>query len=158
MDVAWNPFNENIIASCSEDCMVKLWEIPDDGLKDNWGGDKAMMELSGHNRKCGHIHWHPTAENILASSGFDNIIIIWNVEIGKEMLKVFLHNIYNFCAMCVLRCVIMQITGHPDTIYSFDWNLDGSLIATTCKDKKIRVINPRNNEIVAVSSILCLLA
>jgi len=52
----------------------------------------------------------------------------------------------------------MQITGHPDTIYSFDWNLDGSLIATTCKDKKIRVINPRNNEIVAVSCILCLLA
>ncbi|XP_065883807.1 coronin-1A-like [Dysidea avara] len=128
MDVAWNPFNENIVASCSEDCMVKIWEIPDEGLKENWGGDKALIELSGHNRKCGHIHWHPTAENILASSGFDNIIIIWNVEIGKEMLRV---------------------SGHPDTIYSFDWNVDGSLIATTCKDKKIRVINPRKDEIIA---------
>ena len=44
----------------------------------------------------------------------------------------------------------VKISGHPDTIYSFDWNYDGSLIATTCKDKKIRVINPRNNDIVAV--------
>lgn len=29
-----------------------------------------------------------------------------------------------------------------DTIYSFDWNMDGSLIATTCKDKKIQAIDP----------------
>ena len=42
---------------------------------------------------------------------------------------------------------------HSDTIYSFDWNLDGSLIATTCKDKKIRVIDPRKNEVVTVSTV-----
>lgn len=29
--------------------------------------------------------------------------------------------------------------------------MDGSLIATSCKDKKIRVIDPRKNEVVTVS-------
>lgn len=29
--------------------------------------------------------------------------------------------------------------------------MDGSLIATSCKDKKIRVIDPRKNEVITVS-------
>lgn len=86
MDIAWNPFDEYMIASCSEDCMVKIWNIPEGGLKENLS--EPIVNLSGHQRKIGHIQWHPTAENILASSGFDNIIIIWNVAIGESVIKV----------------------------------------------------------------------
>lgn len=32
-DIKWNPFNDNIIASGSEDCTIKLWYIPDGGLQ-----------------------------------------------------------------------------------------------------------------------------
>lgn len=35
LDIAWNPFDDNMIASCSEDCTVKLWHIPDGGLSGN---------------------------------------------------------------------------------------------------------------------------
>ena len=31
------------------------------------------------------------------------------------------------------------------------WNYDGSRIATTCKDKKIRVFDPRSQQMLAVS-------
>jgi len=31
-----------------------------------------------------------------------------------------------------------------DNIYSLDWNYDGSLIAVTAKDKKLRIYDPRN--------------
>ena len=86
MDIAWNPFDEYVIASCSEDCLVKIWRIPEGGLKDNLS--ETLVDLHGHNRKCGHLQWHPTAENILASSGFDNVIIIWNVATGDVALKV----------------------------------------------------------------------
>lgn len=41
---------------------------------------------------------------------------------------------------------------HPDVIFSACWNRNGSLICTTCKDKSIRVIDPRKEMIVAVSS------
>lgn len=35
LDLAFNPFNENMIASASEDCTVKLWLIPDGGFISN---------------------------------------------------------------------------------------------------------------------------
>ena len=35
LDVQWNPFNDNEIASCSEDCTVMLWNIPDGGISQN---------------------------------------------------------------------------------------------------------------------------
>ena len=49
MDIAWNPFNDNEIASCSEDCTVKLWDIPDGGLKENLAEYKR--DMAGHMRK-----------------------------------------------------------------------------------------------------------
>lgn len=45
---------------------------------------------------------------------------------------------------------IQVIAAHPDTIFSISWNCDGSLFATTCKDKFIRVIDPRRGTVVAV--------
>lgn len=40
---------------------------------------------------------------------------------------------------------------HPDVIFNVNWNRNGSLICTSCKDKSIRVIDPRKETIVAVS-------
>jgi len=127
MDIAWNPFNDNEIASSSEDCTVKLWDIPDGGLKENL--EDSKLEMAGHMRKVGHIAWHPSAANILASVSFDHKIIIWNTSTGDQAFT---------------------LDGmHPDIIYSISWSYNGSLIATTCKDKKIRVINPREKQVVA---------
>ena len=49
LDVRWNPFNDNEVASCSEDCTVKIWEIPDGGLTENLTDCKN--ELAEHMRK-----------------------------------------------------------------------------------------------------------
>ena len=46
--------------------------------------------------------------------------------------------------MNVLSC-------HNDIIQSISWNRDGSLFSTTCKDKKLRIIDPRVGDCVAVS-------
>lgn len=40
---------------------------------------------------------------------------------------------------------------HPDLIYSISWNRNGSLFCTTCKDRRLRVCDPRKREVVAVS-------
>ena len=42
MDLAWNPFDDNMIASSSEDCTVKIWEIPDGGLTENLTESKLV--------------------------------------------------------------------------------------------------------------------
>jgi coronin-2 len=126
LDLKWNPFNDNEIASCSEDTTIKVWQIGDHGLYENL--NDWVVDLHGHQRRVGQIEWHPTAENIMLSSGADFQVILWNLEKAEP---------------------IRVITCHNDTIQSMSWNRDGSFFATTCKDKKIRLINPRTGAVVA---------
>lgn len=63
--------------------------------------------------------------------GCDNQIIVWNVGTGEAMI-----NLEDM---------------HPDVIFSVSWSRNGSLLCTACKDKKVRVIDPRKKKIVAVS-------
>ena len=125
MDIQFCPHNEHVIASASEDCTVKVWEIPEGGLTENV--TKPVVDLQGHQRRVGIVQWHPTAENILFSVGFDYMIMMWNVGTGE---------------------CIREIAVHSDTIYSISFNWNGSLFATTCKDKKLRIIDPRKGEVV----------
>ena len=82
-----------------------------------------------------HVLWHPCAENVLASSSADNSIFVWDTGSGE---------------------ILVQIKDvHPDMIFSMSWNYDGSLLATTCKDKKIRVLDPRTGDVIAVSGDVC---
>ena len=134
LDVAWNPFDDNMIASSSEDTTVKIWQIPDEGLGKN-NLDEPLLTLEGcHQRKVHQILWHPVASNILLSASFDPSIIIWNLETGEA---------------------VAEIDCHPDLIFSIDWNTNGSLIATTCKDKKIRVIDVRKKKVICVGRTSC---
>lgn len=47
--------------------------------------------------------------------------------------------------------ILNTIDCHPDIVHSITFNRDGSRLATTCKDKKIRSIDPRSGLVVAVS-------
>ncbi len=51
LDVTWNPFDDNEIASCSEDATVMLWIIPDEGLTRDFVAEDARLKISGHMKK-----------------------------------------------------------------------------------------------------------
>ena len=72
LDLQFCPFNDNVIATCSEDCTVRVWEIPDGGLTQDL--TEAVVTLQGHQRRVGIVEWHPTAENVLLSAGFDYLV------------------------------------------------------------------------------------
>lgn len=124
LDIAWCPHNDNVIASGSEDCVVKVWHIPDGGISRTL--TEPVVDLLFHQRRVGLVLWHPSAQNVLLTAGSDNQVVIWNVGTGE---------------------LLIQIDCHPDIIYSACWNWDGSKLVTTCKDKKIRIINPRSGEV-----------
>ena len=59
--------------------------------------------LTNDRRRVGLIEWHPTAEHILVSAGYDHLVIIWNVA-GDPGVPV------------------TRIEAHSDTIYSMSFN------------------------------------
>jgi len=83
---------------------------------------QPVQILEGHQKKLSLVRWHPTANNVLSTCAYDNAVKVWDVEKGKEI-----------CSM----------DDHPDFPISMEWNEDGSLLATSCKDKYIRVFDPR---------------
>jgi len=128
LDLEFDPFNDNILATCSEDCYIKLWKIPPEGLANGSQLQTDLQTLKGHKRKVGVVKYHPVVENILASAGQDYEVKVWDVEAGEDKLT---------------------ITGHTNIIQSLDWNHDGSLLVSNAKDKKVRVIDPRQQAIAA---------
>lgn len=67
LDIAWCPFNDNVIASASDDALVRVWHIPNLGLVRPL--TEPLVELPGHERRVGQVLWHPSANNVLLSVG-----------------------------------------------------------------------------------------
>ncbi|XP_045902738.1 coronin-2A isoform X2 [Micropterus dolomieu] len=130
LDIKWNPFNDYCIASCSEDTTVKVWEIPPHGVFKTL--TVPWKELQGHSRRVGLIEWHPTANNILFSTAYDYQVMIWNLD----------------CPEQVIKNPVRTISHHTDVILSMSFNTDGSLLATSCKDRKVRLIETRSGNLL----------
>ncbi|XP_069482494.1 coronin-2A [Ambystoma mexicanum] len=134
LDIKWNPFNDFVIASCSEDTTVKIWEIPKHFLSKSI--TTPAKELLGHARRVGLIEWHPTANNILFSTGYDYKVLIWNLDTPE----------------CVLWNPVRTIDVHKDVILSLSFNTDGSYLATACKDRKVRILDARSGKLIQESN------
>ncbi|ESO01082.1 hypothetical protein HELRODRAFT_112879 [Helobdella robusta] len=124
LDIQWCPHDDDIIASGSEDCTVKVWRIPEAGMFRNI--DEPLVDLVGHQRRVGLVVWHPSALNILLSGGSDNHVILWNVGEGEAIMSI----------------------EFPDIPLSASWNYDGSRFAVSSKDRKVRIVDPRTGEVL----------
>ncbi|XP_063324851.1 coronin-2B-like [Pelmatolapia mariae] len=141
LDVKWNPFDDYCIASCSEDCTVKIWDIPVCGVQQKL--TKARKTLIGHSRRVGLIEWHPTAENLLLSAAYDYKVLLWDVSQAGAVIRY------------PVRVVLMPIHHrYPSEalLLSVSFNSDGSRLAVTSKDRHVRVLDPRTGKILQVSS------
>ncbi|EGC30031.1 hypothetical protein DICPUDRAFT_99654 [Dictyostelium purpureum] len=128
-DFDLSQFNSSIVATGSEDSHVKIFKVPEGGLPKN-GKNYTTVEadLIGHNRKVVSVNFHPTAEEVLISTGGDMVVKIWDLNSAQEKLS---------------------FDGHTDMITSVDVNYTGDLFLTSCKDKKMRIFDPRTNTLVS---------
>lgn len=113
LDLDFHPFNDYIVASCSEDTKVMVWNIPEEKITEKVTAPAAT--LSGHARKVGHVLFHPTADNTLASCSGDLAIKFWDIEKGQQK---------------------SELIGCSDLIQSISFNYNGALCAVSCRDKK----------------------
>lgn len=127
LDIQWNPYNDNMLATSSEDGTIKLWEIPERGLFMNIDDSKALLVLEYHERRCTQVSWHPVASNVLMSVSQEPKICVWNLDDGEA---------------------VVEIDDHPDIIYNASWSLKGDKIVTSCKDKNIRIFDARSGDLL----------
>lgn len=128
LDTDWSPFDDSLIASASDDGKVFLWRVPEDFTLHQDTEEPVdvapLHKLSGHTRKVGHVLFNPAAENVLASSSGDYTIKLWDVANNSPRLTL----------------------KHNDIVQSLSWSADGSMMVTTCRDKKIRFWDVRQEK------------
>jgi len=132
LDTDFDPFDDQRIASASDDAKICIWNIPEDyslHSKDDEVKDitEPVQILTGHSRKVGHVLFHPTAKDVLASSSMDRTVRIWNLETGKDVV----------------------VLKHPDMVTSMSFSYNGEYLATIAKDKTIRVWDLKSGEVVS---------
>ncbi|CAF0744077.1 unnamed protein product [Brachionus calyciflorus] len=128
-DFQWDPFDDETLAAACDDCTIKLWKIPEEGLDQSL--EDPPIVLTGHADRLASIKYHPYAKNVLASSSYDKTIKIWNID---------------------SRLPIITLHSHTDFIFSFNWSPCGSKLATICKDGYIRVYEPLKSEFPILES------
>ncbi len=98
---------------------------------DGWGSEHwapidfdPVQRIDASPRKIGQVLFHPTASNVLAAAT------------GEHCVKLFdLANVDNGPRT--------TLGGHTDTIQGVDFDPTGTLLATTCRDRKLRMFDPR---------------
>jgi WD40 repeat protein len=99
------------------------WEIPEGGsTSSSTDITSALFEMKGHKSKIDLLTFHPAIE-VLTSVAGDNEIKLWDLNTTSE---------------------ILSVPGWKgQAIQSASWSNEGRLLATACRDRKLRVYDPR---------------
>lgn len=120
LDFCWDPFDDSCLAVACDDGTIRLWTIPSGGLVQS--KDKPDKIVQGLNEKICIIKFHPLAQDIFITASHHFCVRLWSLKDSEEKFK---------------------FQGHKDKIFGIAWSPDGKYFATVCKDKKIRIFNPR---------------
>lgn len=121
LDMDFNPFNMNLVATASDDASVKVTRFPEGGLEKTITDE--TVALYGHQKRAHSCKFNPVAENVLLSASYDHTVKLWDIEAQQE---------------------VISFEEHSELVQSVVWNRDGSQVATTSKDKQIRLFDPRS--------------
>lgn len=125
LDAAFHPFNEHFIATAGDDAVLKLSEIPAEGIGEN-AVTEAVATFEGHNKKVNEVGFNPVAENVMSSISGDNSVRVWDVSTHSEVY-----------------------TQEIETPLHHEWNRNGSLLAVTSTDKHFYLFDPRDSKSAA---------
>jgi len=123
-EIKFNPHDDNLIGAACQDCAARVWRIPVGGLTENI--TTADVTLTGATKRLLLIDFHPLANTVILTSGGENDIKLYDINKPEQP------------SIEISQCHKALVTG-------VSWNYDGALLASSCKDKNVRLFDPRKS-------------
>eukprot|EP01091_Cochliopodium_minus_P005130 TRINITY_DN15103_c0_g1_i1.p1 TRINITY_DN15103_c0_g1~~TRINITY_DN15103_c0_g1_i1.p1 ORF type:complete len:394 (-),score=130.69 TRINITY_DN15103_c0_g1_i1:26-1207(-) len=120
-----SPFSD-IVAGGTQNGKIYTYKVPQGGYQESVDQTAANQTLEGHTSRLLETSFHPSAENVLLSHCGGKQVKLWDLNSASE--KLTLPNV------------------HTGLICSTAFSYDGSQLVTFCKDKKLRIFDPRSNQ------------
>ncbi|XP_028750702.1 coronin-7 isoform X1 [Peromyscus leucopus] len=117
-DLDFSPFDDFLLASGSADRMIKLWRLP--GAGDPLPSVPGLV-LGPEELPVEVLQFHPTSDGVLVSTA-GGAVKVWDVAKQQSLT---------------------ELEAHKDLVQSAVWSRDGALLGTACKDKQLRIFDPR---------------
>ncbi|XP_057603776.1 coronin-7 isoform X3 [Hippopotamus amphibius kiboko] len=117
-DLDFSPFDDFLLATASADRTVKLWRLqaPGQALPSGPG-----LVLGPEDAQVEVLQFHPTADGVLVSAA-GRAVKVWDAAQQQPLT---------------------ELAAHGDLVQGAVWSRDGALVGTTCKDKQLRIFDPR---------------
>lgn len=121
-----------LLATCSRDKSVWIWEVGGAGEEDGGEPDiECAAVLMSHVQDVKCVRWSP-ARDELASAGYDDTICLHVTDGGEgEQLE----GEWNLAT---------TLRGHESTVWSVDWSADGNSLVSGSHDLSVRVWQRRS--------------
>jgi len=135
-DFAFHSSDSHLVALASNDGAINIYRIPE-----GWGeleneSPKPFASITTPEKKITtgggrllNIQFHPLAAEVVLTCTGNKDVKLWDLNSSSEKLPL--------------------PSVHKAAISTFTWNREGSLLATSAKDKELRIFDPRGNTEVA---------
>lgn len=122
-DMDFSNFHDGLLATGSQDCMVKIWHIPEKGLEESLCNPE--ITFSHRQRRVECVKWHPTVDCLLTTASYTTLTL-WDVTNEKELYS---------------------MNGDYGLVQSISWKSDGTNLAFHTKEKTVCILDPRADKI-----------
>jgi len=133
--VAASEFDAQVFATGSDDCSLRVWRFPADGVTSKDEAEAcvsaSVLLEGGHRLAVRGVGFHRVAANVVASWGSDVSLKLWDAAKGGP---------------AVLDMNADTVLGGA-AVSSADWSYDGALMLLAGRDSKVRVVDPRSGKV-----------
>lgn len=134
-DFDFAPFDDCLVLCALENARIKVHRLPADATTRRREGvmGETAAELRGHRSKLATARWHPIVPQLIVSTSLDGSVRVHDVNTSGEVLTIN--------------------DAHPDAVLSQTFDYSGAVLATSNKDKKLRLFDLRANSVVAQTDV-----